>query len=357
MGAAMGLGWLSDERHADLRSALNERQRVWLVTGAAGFIGSNLVEALLTLGQRVRGLDNFATGRASNLDDVASRVGPERWRAFEFIEGDICEPEVCGGAVANVDVVLHQAALGSVPRSINDPLASFRNNVSGFLNMLEAVRLCGQPPLVYASSSSVYGDEPRLPKKEERIGKPLSPYAATKYFDEMIADLFWRTYDIASTGLRYFNVFGRRQDPDGPYAAVIPKWIAAMLSGAPVEIYGDGETSRDFCFIDNAVQANLRAALVNFENNHRVYNVALGDQTTLNDLFRAIREGLSLMGYECVETPVYRDFREGDVRHSLADVAKITREIGFVPQIEISEGIRQTLAWYVQCEALARVAK
>jgi UDP-N-acetylglucosamine 4-epimerase len=344
----MDLNWLQDERQADLRAALNEKTRVWLVTGAAGFIGSNLVEALLSAGQIVRALDNFATGRRSNLQDVRARVGPELWQSFDFIEGDIGDLALCKRITEGADIVLHQAALGSVPRSVKDPVSSFTSNVTGFLNIMEAVRLSGCPRLVYASSSSVYGDEPNLPKREERIGKPLSPYAATKYIDEVIAELYWRTYGIASVGLRYFNVFGRRQDPEGAYAAVIPKWIAAMLSRQAVEIYGDGETSRDFCFIDNTVQANLRAALINYGDDHRVYNVALGDRTTLNDLFRAIRDGLEARGHPFDEEPVHKDFRPGDVRHSQADVSKIVDEIAFVPQISMPEGIEQTLGWYVE---------
>jgi UDP-N-acetylglucosamine 4-epimerase len=343
----MGLNWLQDARHADLREAVNERERTWLVTGAAGFIGSNLVETLLVLGQRVLGLDNFVTGRPVNLDEVRESVGLNRWNRFTFIEGDICDPETCRRAVNGVDVTLHQAALGSVPRSVNNPVASFHSNVTGFLNIIEAVRLDGGARLVYASSSSVYGDEPNLPKREERIGKPLSPYAATKYVDEVISDIFWRTYGIAAVGLRYFNVFGPRQDPDGPYAAVIPKWIAAMLSGLPAEIYGDGETSRDFCFIDNAVQANLRAALIDVSHGHRVYNVALGGRSTLNDLFRAICDSLNVVGHPFDRAPRYSSPRPADVRHSQADVRSIVNDLGFVPQTGLSEGIEETLAWHL----------
>ena len=340
------LDWLADPRHADLCAALSER-RSWLVTGAAGFIGSNLVEALLLLGQDVRGLDNFSTGRRGNFDDVRQRVGDDRWGAFEFIEGDIRDLETCRRAIDGVDIVLHQAALGSVPRSVSDPLSSFASNVGGFLNIFEAARAGGQPRIVFASSSSVYGDEEALPKREGKIGKPLSPYAATKYIDEVIADVMCRTYGLGSVGLRYFNVFGPRQDPDGPYAAVIPKWIARMLAGESVEIYGDGETSRDFCFIANTVQANLRAALIGFDDSHRVYNVALGGRASLNDLFEAIRDGLAGLGHPYVGEPIYRDFRPCDVRHSQADVSEIVEGIGFVPQVDLIEGIARTLAWYV----------
>lgn len=340
--------WLEDSRHGDLRNAVCQRNRTWLVTGAAGFIGSNLVETLLMLGQRVRGLDNFATGRRINFDDVRQRVGANLWSNFTLIEGNICDLDQCISAVEGVDVVLHQAALGSVPRSIDDPVTSFNTNVTGFLNVLDAVRRAGEPRLVYASSSSVYGDEPNLPKREERIGKPLSPYAASKYIDEVLAEVFCRSYAMGAVGLRYFNVFGRRQDPDGPYAAVIPKWIAALLAKQPVAIYGDGETSRDFCFIDNTVQANLRAALIGKNAGHRVYNVALGGRATLNDVFHAIRDGLNMMDCHCDQSPNYADFRAGDVRHSQADVSNIVDDIGFVPQISLAEGMKQTIAWYLE---------
>lgn len=345
--------WFSDPRHADLVRELQQQKRTWLVTGAAGFIGSNLAETLLQLGQGVRGLDNFVTGHRRNLDDVRQRVGEEHWRSFDFIEGDICDLNTCKRAVDGVDIVLHQAALGSVPRSIDDPLSSFATNVSGFTNVFEAARTEGRPRIVYASSSAVYGDEPALPKREGQIGKPLSPYAATKYIDEVIADVMRRTYGLGSVGLRYFNVFGRRQDPDGAYAAVIPKWIGQMLGGKPVEIYGDGETSRDFCFIDNTVQANLRAALIAFDGTHRVYNVALGGRTTLADLFHAIRDGLNALGHPYRSDPHFSDFRNGDVRHSQADVSAIVDGIGFVPQVHMDEGIRQTVAWYVENAGVA----
>ena len=352
----MSLDWLDDPRHADLRAALGDRRRMWLVTGAAGFIGSNLVEALLLLGQKVRGMDNFATGRRENLADIQRRVGAERWQSFEFLEADIRDLEQSRHAVSGVDIVLHQAALGSVPRSISDPLGSFHSNVAGFLNIIDAVRTEGKPRFVYASSSSVYGDEPNLPKSEDRIGKPLSPYAATKYIDEVIAEQMSRTYGLGCVGLRYFNVFGPRQDPDGPYAAVIPKWIAAMLGGAAVDVYGDGETSRDFCFIDNVVQANLRAALIDAEAGHSVYNVALGGRATLNDLFESIRAGLNRSGHAYALEPVYKAFREGDIRHSQADVSRIAEAIGFVPQVSLGEGMARTISWYLQNVAAAPAA-
>lgn len=341
------LEWMSNPNHADLREALGSKQRTWVVTGCAGFIGSNLVEALLESGQKVRGLDNFATGRRSNLDDIQARIDAECWTNFEFIEADIRDLGSCRRALDGADILLHEAALGSVPRSISDPLNSFSSNVGGFLNLFEAARTGGRPRIVYASSSSVYGDETALPKREEKIGKPLSPYAATKAIDEIIAEIMCRTYGLGSVGLRYFNVFGRRQDPDGPYAAVVPKWIAGMLAGKAVEIYGDGETSRDFCFIDNVVQANLRAALVNFDGRHRVYNVALGGRATLNELFHSLRAALEALGYPVGQEPLYRDFRQGDVRHSQADVSSIMRDIGFAPQVTMEEGIGRTVEWYV----------
>lgn len=349
------LEWLRDPRHADLAEQLQASQRTWLVTGAAGFIGSNLVEALLSAGQKVRGVDNFVTGHARNLDDVRRRVGDEPWSHFDFIEADIRDLDVCKRAGEGVDIILHQAALGSVPRSIDDPLSSFATNVSGFINIFEAARTDGRPRIVYASSSSVYGDEPALPKREGKIGKPLSPYAATKYVDEVVAGVMAQTYELGSVGLRYFNVFGRRQDPGGAYAAVIPKWIGRMLAGEPIDIYGDGETSRDFCFIDNTVQANLRAALINFDDTHRVYNVALGGRTTLNNLFAALRDGLNAAGHAYAQDPQYAGFRPGDVRHSQADVSAIVEAIGFVPQVSMEEGVRRTLSWYVANAAAAPI--
>src|SRR5689334_22601234 len=301
-------------------------KRTWLVTGVAGFIGSNLLEALLSLGQDVVGLDNFSTGFQHNLDQVEAAVGPEAWSRFRFIEGDIRDLDTCREACAGVEVVLHEAALGSVPRSIDDPLTSHACNVTGFLNMLVAARDAGVKRFVYAASSAAYGDWPGLPKVEETIGRPLSPYGAGKYMNELYADVFGRCYGLETVGLRYFNVFGPRQDPDGAYAAVIPKWIAAMLRGETVYINGDGETARDFCFIDNVVQANILAATArNPEAVNRVYNVALGDQTSLNELFGYLRDLLEARDatFECAPA-VYRDFRPGDVRFSRADISKAT---------------------------------
>nr|WP_256988545.1 SDR family oxidoreductase [Bordetella genomosp. 9] len=339
--------WLLDDTQRDLRDALLARRRCWLVTGAAGFIGSNLVETLLLLGQDVRGLDNFSTGHRRNLEEVRGNVGEDRWARFALHEADIRDIAACERAVADVDYVLHQAALGSVPRSVKDPLTSHQVNVSGFLNMLDAARRASIRGFVYAASSSTYGDEPNLPKREDRIGKPLSPYAATKLMDEIYADVYARTYGYASTGLRYFNVFGPRQDPDGAYAAVIPKWVASMIQGKAVQINGDGETSRDFCFIGNVVQANLRAALRQAPETSEVYNVAVGGRTTLNDLFGIIRDGLASRGFEYGLAPEYRPFRAGDVRHSQADVSKGRAGIGYEPLVDLRRGMMQALPWYV----------
>jgi len=320
----------------------------WLVTGTAGFIGSNLLEHLLKLNQRVIGLDNFATGHQSNLDEVQSLVSPEQWSRFTFIEGDIRNLEDCARACEGVDYVLHQAALGSVPRSLNDPITTNAANITGFLNMLVAARDAGVKSFTYAASSSTYGDHPALPKVEENIGKPLSPYAVTKYVNELYAEVFARSYGFKAIGLRYFNVFGKRQDPDGAYAAVIPKWTAAMVRGEDVFINGDGETSRDFCFIENAVQANLLAATAGDSAKNEVYNVAVGDRTTLNDLFAALKSALAENGVVYDKEPVYRDFRPGDVRHSQADIGKAAGKLGYAPEYRICEGIAKAMPWYLK---------
>lgn len=325
---------------------LRKSPKTWLVTGVAGFIGSNLLETLLKLDQHVVGLDNFATGHQYNLDEVQSSVTPEQWASFTFHKGDIRSFEDCQKACAGADYVLHQAALGSVPRSIADPITTNDTNISGFLNMLTAARDAGAASFTYAASSSTYGDHPALPKVEENIGNPLSPYAVTKYVNELYADVFARTYGFKSIGLRYFNVFGRRQDPNGAYAAVIPKWTAAMIAGDDVFINGDGETSRDFCFIDNTVQANILAAAANDEAKNQVYNVAVGDRTTLNDLFNAIKAALDENGVNYKKEPVYRDFRAGDVRHSQASIAKIENLLGYKAEYHISQGIELAMYWY-----------
>jgi len=336
-----------------LKTRLGANPRVWLVTGAAGFIGSNLVEALLRLGQRVVGLDNFATGYQRNLDEVRTLVSAAQWDNFRFIQGDIRQLDDCRKAMAfdgmPVDHVLHQAALGSVPRSLADPITTDSVNIGGFLNMLVAARDAQVKSFTYAASSSTYGDHPGLPKIEDRIGKPLSPYAVTKYVNELYADVFARCYGFRTVGLRYFNVFGPRQDPDGAYAAVIPKWTSAMLKQEPIHINGDGETSRDFCYIANAVQANLLAATAEDEAAlNRVYNIALGDRTTLNELFGLIRANLQPHGVTPDVTPVFRDFRAGDVRHSQADIGNAQRLLGYQPTHRIGQGIEEAMDWYVR---------
>lgn len=323
------------------------QQRTWLVTGAAGFIGSNLLEALLTNDQDVVGLDNFATGHPHNLEDVRQNVGARRWARFRFIEGDIRDRATCAAAMEGVDFVLHQAALGSVPRSVATPLTSHDVNVTGFLNMLDAARCAGVTRFVYAASSSTYGDEPSLPKREERIGNPLSPYAVTKLVNETYAAVYARCYGFKTTGLRYFNVFGPRQDPEGAYAAVIPKWIAAMLGDAPVTINGDGETSRDFCYVANAVQANLRAALAGDAAQGEIYNVAAGNRTSLVELFDALRLRLAEHGLHYRLAPQFAEFRPGDVRHSLADISKATDRLGFQPTHDVKQGIAETVDWHI----------
>lgn len=327
---------------------LQQAPKTWLITGVAGFIGSNLLETLLKLNQNVVGLDNFATGHQHNLDEVQSLVKPEQWANFKFYKGDIRSFEDCQTACAGVDYVLHQAALGSVPRSIADPITTNAANITGFLNMLTAARDAEVKSFTYAASSSTYGDHPALPKVEENIGNPLSPYAVTKYVNELYADVFARTYQFKTIGLRYFNVFGQRQDPNGAYAAVIPKWTAAMIAGDDVFINGDGETSRDFCFIENTVQANILAATTqNDEAKNQVYNVAVGDRTTLNDLFNAIKESLNANGVIYSKQPVYRDFRAGDVRHSQASIEKIKNLLSYNPNFVISQGIDLAMPWYI----------
>ena len=327
---------------------LKQTPKTWLVTGVAGFIGSNLLETLLKLNQKVVGLDNFATGHQYNLDEVQDLVTPKQWTNFTFIEGDIRNFEDCQKACAGVDYVLHEAALGSVPRSIADPITTNATNISGFLNMLTAARDAKVSSFTYAASSSTYGDHPALPKVEEHIGNPLSPYAVTKYVNELYADVFARTYGFKAIGLRYFNVFGKRQDPNGAYAAVIPKWTAAMIAGDDVFINGDGETSRDFCFIENTVQANILAAITqNDEAKNQVYNVAVGDRTTLNDLFNAIKAALNENGVTYTKEPVYRDFRAGDVRHSQASIEKIHNLLSYQSSHKIGQGIGLAMSWYV----------
>ncbi len=351
--------------YSKLKEHLLAEPKTWLVTGVAGFIGSNLLETLLKLNQCVVGLDNFATGRQRNLDEVQTLVTPAQWDNFHLIKGDIRELSDCQSAMVwtdpviasearqsmhlrPVDFVLHQAALGSVPRSLEDPITTNSANITGFLNMLVAARDAKIKSFTYAASSSTYGDHPGLPKVEDVIGKPLSPYAVTKYVNELYADVFARCYSFNTIGLRYFNVFGPRQDTNGAYAAVIPKWTAALLAGDAVYINGDGETSRDFCFVANAVQANLLAATTaNPDAKNQIYNVAVGDRTTLNALFELLRANLTTHGVSAEAHPVYRDFRAGDVRHSQADTAKAQRLLGYAPTHRLADGIVQAMPWYV----------
>ena len=338
-------------RYEQIKAELLASPKTWLVTGVAGFIGSNLLEHLLKLNQKVVGLDNFATGHQHNLDEVQGLVSAEQWQGFNFIEGDIRNYQDCETAIANngnsVDYVLHQAALGSVPRSIADPLTTNAANISGFINMLQAAKEANVKSFTYAASSSTYGDHPALPKVEENIGNPLSPYAVTKYVNELYAGVYAKTYGFKTIGLRYFNVFGQRQDPNGAYAAVIPKWTAAMIQGEDVYINGDGETSRDFCFIENTVQMNILAATAQDDAKDEVYNVAVGDRTTLNDLYKAIQAALKECGIEAEQQPIYRDFRAGDVRHSQADITKAQNLLGYSDAATLNLGINDTIRWYI----------
>lgn len=335
-------------RYEQTQIELRESPRTWLITGVAGFIGSNLLETLLKLDQKVVGLDNFATGHQQNLDEVQHLVSNEQWTRFKFVNGDIRDLEACNVACKGVDYVLHQAALGSVPRSINDPITTNETNISGFLNMMVAARDAKVQSFTYAASSSTYGDHPALPKVEENIGNPLSPYAVTKYVNELYADVFARSYDFKSIGLRYFNVFGKRQDPNGAYAAVIPKWVASMIRSEDVYINGDGSTSRDFCFIDNAVQANVLAATSPEDAKNQVYNVAVGDRTSLNELFEHLKLELAESGRFYSKDAIYRDFRTGDVKHSQADISKAKRLIGYEPEFNVGDGLKQSVPWYIK---------
>ncbi len=332
-----------------IRDELRRTPKTWLVTGVAGFIGSNLLESLLNLNQQVVGLDNFSTGYQKNLDEVRDLVGDACWGGFRFIEGDIRDMDVCREATRKVDYVLHQAALGSVPRSLEDPIEANASNVTGFLNMLTAARDAQVSRFVYAASSSTYGDHPGLPKVEDAIGKPLSPYAVTKYVNELYAEVFASCYAFKSIGLRYFNIFGPRQDPDGAYAAVIPKWFASLLQGDIPFVNGDGETSRDFCYVDNAVQANILAACTtNDQASDQIYNVAFGQRTTLNELFGFIRDLVAPRNPAISSIkPEYRDFRPGDVRHSLADISKAAGLLGYAPEYSVNEGLKLAADWYI----------
>ena len=340
-------------KYEDLQEYLKDNQSTWLVTGVAGFIGSNLLEKLLILNQKVVGLDNFDTGHRYNInqaiEDANKATGKDLGANFKFINGDIREISDCKQACSGVDYVLHQAALGSVPRSIEDPINTNKANIDGFLNMLVASKDANVRRFVYAASSSTYGDHPDLPKVEDKIGNPLSPYAVTKVVNELYASVFAKTYGFKTIGLRYFNIFGKRQDPNGAYAAVIPKWVAAILNKEDVFINGDGETSRDFCYIDNTVQMNLLAATTNNNNAvDQVYNVALNDRTSLNTLYQMIEERLiqKTVGLE-KKVPIYRDFRAGDVRHSQANIDKPQTLLNYQPKYKISEGMDEVIDWYI----------
>jgi UDP-N-acetylglucosamine 4-epimerase len=337
--------------YENLRNQLRAEPKSWLITGVAGFIGSNLLEELLRLDQRVVGLDNFSTGYRKNLNEVRSAISAEKWSRFTFIEGDMRNLEDCERSCMGVDYVLHQAALGSVTRSIEDPITTNQNNIDGFLNVLVSAKNAEVKRFVYAASSSTYGDHPGLPKVEDCIGNPLSPYAVTKYVNEMYAKVFAKNYGFNSIGLRYFNVFGRRQDPNGAYAAVIPKWTSAMIKGEKIHVNGDGETSRDFCYIANVIQANLLAATVQRDDAiNEVYNVAVGDRTSLNQLFDALKKSLGMQNVDFKGPPVYRDFRAGDVLHSMADISKAEELLGFLPTHRIGQGLDEAMRWY--CDSI-----
>jgi UDP-N-acetylglucosamine 4-epimerase len=327
--------------------ALTSERYTWLITGVAGFIGSNILEQLLKLDQNVVGLDNYATGHEENLFDVKEQVSQSQWARFRFIESDITDAEACQAACKGADFVLHQAALGSVPRSIADPIATNNANINGFLNMLTAAKDQNIKSFTYAASSSTYGDHPDLPKSEKVIGNSLSPYAVTKLVNELYSDVFSRAYGFHSTGLRYFNVFGKRQDPNGAYAAVVPKWINALANNADITINGDGETSRDFCFVENAVQANILAAVAPKVSSSRIFNVAYGARTSLNQLFEMLKNMSEKEGVLYEKAPIYLDFRPGDVKHSLADIAQISYCLGYKPLYSIEQGLSKTLPWYL----------
>ena len=331
----------------NLKNHLLANQHIWLITGVAGFIGSNLLEQLLNLNQIIIGMDNLSTGKKKNLDDIKNSCSDKLWSNFTFIEGDICDLDLCYKACRDVDFVLHQAALGSVPRSISDPINTNSSNINGFLNILLAAKDSSVKSFTYAASSSTYGDHPDLPKVEDKIGRPLSPYAITKYVNELYAEIFASAYSFQSIGLRYFNVFGKRQDPLGAYAAVIPKWINAILNQEKLYINGDGETSRDFCYIDNAVQANILAALSPLKFRNNVYNVAVGDRTSLNELFFILKNALKKEGVFYKFEPEYREFRVGDVMHSQASIQKISENLGYQPQFKIKEGVSESIKWYM----------
>lgn len=336
-------------RYEELKRRLRGEPKTWLITGVAGFIGSNLLETLLALNQRVRGVDNFFSGKEENLAEVQKRVTEEQWSRFEFVKGDIRELAVCQTACKGVDYILHEAAMCSVPGSIDDPLGAHAINTTGTVHLLLSARDAGVKTFVYASSSAVYGDSPGQPKREAEVGKPLSPYGATKYMDEIYAHVFGRCYGLRTVGLRYFNVFGPRQDPNGAYAAVIPRWIQALIHNEPVVIYGDGETTRDFCYIDNVVQANLLAACASDEAANQVYNVALNTSTSLNSLFESLRKLLEFDFPQVKQSrPRYEPFRAGDIRHSQADISRAQKFLGYEPTCGVEAGLKAAIGWYAR---------
>jgi UDP-N-acetylglucosamine 4-epimerase len=331
---------------------LRQNSRTWLITGVAGFIGSHLLECLLSLGQSVVGLDNFSTGHPKNIDEALERSGVDA--RFRVIYGDVREFSVCADACTGVDIVLHHAALASVPGSIADPMDYHHVNVDGFVNMLVAARDAKVKRFVYASSSAVYGDDPETPKREERIGESLSPYAAAKLTNEIHGALFNRVYGLQTIGLRYFNVFGRRQDPQGPYAAVIPRWVSSLAVDQPCVIMGDGETTRDFVHVDDAVQANVLSAVEDGSVTGKVYNVGSGRRTTLNELYDIIQRQVAERRHVAPPPPVYEDFRPGDIRHSVADITLIENNLGFSPRRSLAEGIDESLGWYLSIDTPPR---
>ncbi len=337
-------------RYQTIQQTLRTKPYRWLITGVAGFIGSNLLEALLKLNQNVVGLDNFSTGYQHNLDQVKTIVDHASWANFAFHQGDIRSLQDCQKACENIDFVLHHAALGSVPRSIEDPIQTNESNISGFINMLVASRDANVKRFVYAASSSTYGDHPDLPKIESVIGRPLSPYAVTKYVNELYADVFARCYGTQSIGLRYFNIFGPRQDPNGAYAAVIPQWVAALIQNKTLKINGDGETSRDFCFVENVIQANLLSALTEESAAiNQVYNIALNERTSLNQLYLMMRDLLvNKFPHLRNHQPSFVDFRQGDVRHSQADISKAMNLLGYTPTHRIGKGLEEAMGWYIE---------
>ena len=345
------------DHYEHLEKSLSISPKTWLITGVAGFIGSNLLETLLKLGQRVVGLDNFVTGYQHNLDEVQTLVSSEHWQNFQFIYGDIRQLADCENACTKVDYVLHQAALGSVPRSVADPIATNEANVCGFLNMLVAARDARVKSFTYAASSSTYGAHPGIPKREKYIGKPLSPYALTKYINELYADVFLRCYHFNSIGLRYFNVFGPRQDPNGAYAAVIPRWISSSINREKIYINGDGLTTRDFTYVENVVRANILAATCGEEFKNEIYNIATGKNISLNNLYEKIKILILKKGYSIAENPIYLDFRKGDVTHSLADISKAASLIKYVPTIRVSDGLERTVEWYLKCRVQEKLKK